>query len=454
MLLRPALVAVAMWFGVTSANAAVEKRVALVIGNSTYQNAAKLANPSNDALAVSDMFQRIGFEVVELHTDVSATQMRRVLRDFTQTVQGAEVAVVYYAGHGMEVSNRNYLVPVDAMLKRDVDVEDEAISLDRVLQILEPAKRLRLVILDACRDNPFLRTMTRTTGITRTFGRGLARIEPSTLDTVVLYAAKDGSTAADGDGENSPFTSALLKFLPSPGLDVQKAMRFIRDDVLAATGKRQEPFHYGSIGGEELALVPGASPVLASASFDAKTVGPILQSVNAPGQTERDFQLASAVGSKEAWDAFLTAHPRGFHADLARVQRTKLAKVTTATPAAEPKPGSMTTAAVTPVPRLEEEEATPTRLKKSSARERSSTREKSSAPARRTRSFAARTDDEPRSRKAAKAKPQKKERTAKRGRGGGGQYCGYVGRSLQAAAGMGWNTKAGLLGAGRSYCGG
>ena len=125
----------------------------------------------------------------------------------------------------------NYLVPVDAKLERDTDVYDEAFSLDRVLVAVAPAKQLRLVILDACRDNPFARTMKRSVA-SRSIGRGLARIEPASPNTLIAYSAKAGSTALDGDGKNSPFTLALARYLATPGLDVRKAFGFVRDDVL------------------------------------------------------------------------------------------------------------------------------------------------------------------------------------------------------------------------------
>src|SRR5262249_27029398 len=135
---------------------------------------------------------------------------KRALRDFADQVEDADIAVVYYAGHGIEVDGTNYLVPVDAALQRDRDVEDEAVTLDRILRLLEPAKRLRLVILDACRDNPLTRTMKRTLS-TRSVGHGLAKVEPATTDTLIAFAAKAGSTAFDGDSSNSPFTAALIK---------------------------------------------------------------------------------------------------------------------------------------------------------------------------------------------------------------------------------------------------
>src|ERR1700676_1191081 len=232
-----------------------EKRVALVIGNSAYQNVNRLRNPANDATAVVAMFKKAGFDSVDLRLEVSATDMRRALREFGNKTRDADVAVIYYAGHGIELDGTNYLIPVDAQLETDTDVFDETFALDRVLVAVEPAKQLRLIILDACRDNPFSKTMKRTLG-SRAIGRGLAKVEPSSPNTMIAFAAKAGSTASDGDSKNSPFATALIEHLTQPGLDLRKAFGFVRDDVLKATNNTQEPFIYGSLGGNDVALVP------------------------------------------------------------------------------------------------------------------------------------------------------------------------------------------------------
>ena len=181
--------------------------------------------------------------------------MRRALRDFADAVRDADLAIVYYAGHGLEIEGSNYLVPVDAVLERDIDAYDEAIPLDRLLAVVEPAKRLRMVILDACRDNPFAKRMKQPVA-SRSLQRGLVMVEPNSPNTLVAFAAKAGSTADDGDAKNSPFTTALVKHLPVPGLDIRKAFGFVRDDVLKVTNYKQEPFIYGSLGGDDVALVP------------------------------------------------------------------------------------------------------------------------------------------------------------------------------------------------------
>ena len=286
-----------------------EKRVALVLGNSAYQNVARLANPVNDGAMIAATLKNAGFDVVEERHDLPAAETRRTLRDFADRARDADIAVVYYAGHGIEVDGTNYLIPVDAKLERDTDVYDEAFSLDRVLLAIEPAKQLRLVILDACRDNPFAKNMKRTVA-SRAIGQGLAKVEPTSPNMLIAYSAKAGSTALDGDAKNSPFTMALAKHLTTPGLDVRRAFGFVRDEVLKTTSYRQEPFVYGSLGGDDVPLVP----VKAAAS-----------PANPQADIRRDYELAQQVGNKAALNAFLAQYPDGFYAELARSQLAKLA---------------------------------------------------------------------------------------------------------------------------------
>src|SRR3981189_2383934 len=214
-----------------------EKRVALVLGNAAYQNVAKLPNPVNDSAVIAATLKEAGFDVVDSRHDLPAAETRRALRDFADRARDADIAVVYYAGHGIGGDGANYLIPVDAKLERDTDVYDEAFSLDRVLLAIEPAKKLRLVILESCRDNPFSKNMKRTIA-SRAIGQGLAKVEPTSPNMLIAYSAKAGSTAADGDGTNSPFTTALSKHLTTPGLDVRPAFGYVRDDVLRSTSNR------------------------------------------------------------------------------------------------------------------------------------------------------------------------------------------------------------------------
>jgi len=289
------------------------KRVALIIGNSAYQNVAPLPNPANDAAAIADLFTKANFDVVMSRRDLKSLDMRRALREFTDQARGADIAVVYFAGHGLEVDGTNYVVPIDAVLERDADVDDEAVSLNRILMATEAATKLRLVILDACRDNPFAKRMKRTLA-TRAISRGLVGVEANRPNTFIAFAAKEGATASDGDGSHSPFTTALLNHLTQPGLDIRKAFGYVRDDVMSDTGNQQEPYTTNSLGGSDVSLVPAPAtppppPAIASDPNAAM---------------RRDYEMAERVGTMEAWDSFVAAHPAGFYADLARAQRNKL----------------------------------------------------------------------------------------------------------------------------------
>ncbi|MBW7965839.1 caspase family protein [Bradyrhizobium sp. BR 10261] len=293
----------ALLFSLVAGQAMAEKRIALVIGMAEYRQVPRLTNPARDAEAIAALLRKAGFDLIESKRDLGIADLRRAIREFSESARQADIAVVYYAGHGIEVDGINYLIPVDAKLTSDFDIEDETISLDRLLRALDPAKRLKLVILDACRDNPFATTMKRTIA-SRAIGRGLAKIEPPMSDTLVAFAAKAGALASDGDGQNSPFALALVKHITEPGLDLRIAFGRVRDDVLSATGNRQEPFVYGSFGGDTMSLVP-------------KPVDP-------DAEARIDYELAAQVGTVQAWESFLAKHSSGFLANLAREQKAKV----------------------------------------------------------------------------------------------------------------------------------
>jgi uncharacterized caspase-like protein len=182
---------------------------------------------------------------------VTHKELQQALRDFGDLAEKAEWAVVFFAGHGIEVNGMTYLIPVDAALRRDTHVADETIPLTQIQGKVDAAAKLGLVILDSCRNNPFIAKMTRAAGATRSIGQGLARIEPEG-NVLVAYAAKHGTTALDGDGANSPFTKALLASIEEPNLEVNFLFRRVRDDVRMSTKRQQEPFLYGSLGSEPL----------------------------------------------------------------------------------------------------------------------------------------------------------------------------------------------------------
>ena len=283
-------------------------RVALVVGNGTYAAIGALPNPGNDAADLAAALGRLGFDVTTVR-DADLAGMNESLRLFARASAGADVAVVFYAGHGLEVDGVNYLVPVDARLERDTDVEYEAVALERVLRATTGAA-LRVVILDACRNNPLARSMQRT-GASRSVSRGsFGDLDDALLgdETLVAYAAAAGTTAADGDGRNSPYTAALLSHLEEP-LELSALFRRVRAQVLAATDGEQRPHEYGSLLGEHYlggALGPGTATVAAGLP------APVL------AQQETVF-WQSIVGSANPADfeAYLRQYPAGAFRTLA-----------------------------------------------------------------------------------------------------------------------------------------
>ncbi|MES2197675.1 MAG: tetratricopeptide repeat protein [Pseudomonadota bacterium] len=224
-------------------------RVALVIGNSRYQATAPLTNPERDARLIAESLNRSGFEKVRLMIDGTREDIAGALKSFSAEAANADWAVVYYAGHGLELDGSNYLVPVDFKLQGNADVAKQSIALDQILNSVRNANKLRLVILDACRDNPFVADLAA--GEAAVVGRGLARIEPES-GTLVAFATKHGHVAADGAGANSPFATALVKRMPTPGLEINLLFRLVHDDVYTSTNKEQEPFTYGQLSAQGL----------------------------------------------------------------------------------------------------------------------------------------------------------------------------------------------------------
>ncbi len=294
-----------------------DRRAALIIGNSNYEYANTLPNTVNDAKAIAGLLKRVGFDVVDERSDVGVVEFKRAVREFLDKTADTDIAVVYYSGHGIEVGGTNYLIPVDAKMANVIDVDDEAVSLDRVLLATQTAKKLSLIIVDACRDNPFLTAQGSLPG-TRSLATRLSGVAPTSGDTLIAYAAKGGSLSYDGTGSNSPFTMALVKYIAQPGLDIRIALGKVRDDVLANTGNRQEPFVYGSLGGAFVSLVPAVP----ASNVPAEARGAVDSDSNLPAGT--DYEMAERVATADGWHAFITAHGSGYYAELARAQLAKL----------------------------------------------------------------------------------------------------------------------------------
>jgi tetratricopeptide (TPR) repeat protein len=220
------------------------KRVALVIGNGAYENANPLPNPTRDSAAIAASLKKLGFEVIE-GQDLNLANMQGKLKDFAQKATSADVALFYYAGHGMQVGDKNYLIPTDAKLKEATAVDFELIDVNKsVLQYLGGDERTGIIILDACRDNPLSRSFSRSFGKTRsgTVAQGMAPMSADEGGLIIAFATAPGDVAEDGDGQNSPFTTALIKHMATPGVELEQMMKRVKKDVYNATEKRQQPW--------------------------------------------------------------------------------------------------------------------------------------------------------------------------------------------------------------------
>lgn len=284
---------------------ALADRVALVIGNSAYQSVAALGNPMNDAEKVAAVLETQGFEVLQGH-DLSRDDMRNALRQFRDMADRADIALVYYAGHGIEIGGENYLVPVDARLEDERDAELEMINLDQVLYQISGAGQMKMVVLDACRNNPFVAKVRSRSG-SRSIGQGLGDIQTAEADTLIAYAAAAGAVTPDGQpGSNSPFTAAFLEAMKGPPVDVRRMLGVVRDRM-RKTVPDAAPFVYTSLGGGEFIINPqNARP---EPEPMAEAPAPVT-----PNPISKDFVDTDAKGTVAAWDAFLvTYEPQNTH---------------------------------------------------------------------------------------------------------------------------------------------
>ncbi len=297
------------------------KRVALVIGNSAYVNTGSLSNPVNDAHIVADSARKAGFDDVIVALDLTISSFQRELRTFREKANGADVAMIYYAGHGMEGQGTNWLIPIDAELKTAFDLPDESINIERMIESVSGA-RIRMVVLDACRNNPFGNGWAAGT---RAVARGLVGFDADGV--LVIYAAAPGQTATDGDGFNSPFAKSLAKHLEQPDLPLQMLGGAVRDDVRAATGGNQRPFVSGSITGTPVYLVKPSPTQSKPAAIPAATTRSPAASLSTANRATMDALMwrgANAAGSLTAYQAYIKEFPEGLFADLANKNIARL----------------------------------------------------------------------------------------------------------------------------------
>jgi uncharacterized caspase-like protein len=287
--------------------AVAAKRVALIIGNAKYTHFSALANPDNDAASLAQALKAAKFDDVILENDLDFNGLKKSLKNFSALAVGAEVALVYYGGHGVEVDGINYLVPIDAELQRATDVEFEAIPLDLARTAVSSATKLRMVVLDACRNNPFKLVSADGKRSGRT--RGLRAIETKASE-FIAYSAKEGTTANDGpeDG-NSPFATALVAAIGQPGLEVRLMFGKVRDDVMAATNREQEPFTYTSLGGDSIFLNPGPTVPDAAVIASPQVSDPVATVAPSTSvEIEAAWQAVKSSNNKPALEGFVALY--------------------------------------------------------------------------------------------------------------------------------------------------
>jgi hypothetical protein len=251
---------VLMAFGAAPASAG--SRLALVIGNAKYANAPKLENPANDSADLAAALRNVGFEVIE-QQDASRESMTKAVREFSSRLRGTEVALFFYAGHGMQMNGENYLLPVDADIQTPADVRFNTVNLTDIQQEMEGSGRANIIILDACRNNPFADRLAQSGRAAPS--RGLGRIDAAGEGSLIVYSTQPNNVALDGAGRNSPFTAALLKHVVTPGIEVRQMLSRVRGDVLSATERRQTPWDSSSLTGDVyLAGAPSSQAPIAA----------------------------------------------------------------------------------------------------------------------------------------------------------------------------------------------
>lgn len=301
--------------------ALAERRVALVVGNAQYTYATALRNPRNDATDIADALKRLGFEVV-LGLDLDQQNFAATLEKFTRLLDNADVGLFFYAGHGLQLSDKNYLVSTNAKLDSEFLIPSETVQLDSIVRLMESKTPTNLIFLDACRNNPLTDNLKRNLlamNRAAVLGRGLARIEPTARDTLIAYSAAPGQVADDGSDRNSPFTSALLKYLPKPGLEVSVMLKDVAADVLRQTSNAQRPQQLSDM-----------SRTFYFVSADAKTDAPPAKVATAPsGTDDRALDVAywNSVQSSNDCDAvrsYRQRFPNGLFVDLAAIAERRL----------------------------------------------------------------------------------------------------------------------------------
>src|SRR3954454_352915 len=304
---------------VTASAAHADRRVALVVGNSAYSNAASLRNPRNDAADMAETLKKLGFEV-ELGLDLDQQNFAVTIEKFARAQDGADVGLFFYAGHGLQLNDKNYLVSTNARLDNEFLLSSETIGLEAIVRLMESKTAVNLVFLDACRNNPLADNLRRGLEATKrsaSLGRGLARVEPNSRDTLIAFAAAPGQVAVDGDDRNSPFTTSLLRNIPRPSVEVSVMLKEVSADVRRATANAQRPQQLSDM--SRTFYFVAASPLPASDAAAAAPVSEPVAKALAPLVTPGDdrafdvafWNAAQAANDCDAVRAYLQRFPNG-----------------------------------------------------------------------------------------------------------------------------------------------
>ena len=303
-----------------------ERRVALVVGNAQYEHTSALKNPVNDAREIGALLERLGFEVL-VSTDLDQAEFARTIDSFGRRLEGADVGLFFYTGHGLQMNGKNYLVSTEARLESEFLIPAETVQLDAVIHLMESRTPVNLVFLDACRNNPLadkLRNNLIAQNRSVALGRGLARVQATGRDTLIAYSAAPNQEAADGRGANSPFTSALLQYLPTPDVEVSVMLKRVAGHVRTATHGEQRPqqlsdmtrtFYFAKVEPVVAQAAPVAKPKVAEA---------------APDHTVEVAYWNSARAANDCASvrAYLDRFPNGIFVDLAKLSERRLCEPT------------------------------------------------------------------------------------------------------------------------------
>src|SRR5215831_18955072 len=325
-----------------------DRRIAFVVGNARYQHTGMLANPNNDAQDVAEKLKSLGFEVM-LNLDLDQGSFARAIDDFARRLDGADVGLFYYAGHALQINEKNYLVSTNAKLESAFLVPAETIELDPIVRLMESKATTNLIFLDACRNNPLADNLKRSLAAMHrsvALGRGLARIEPTARDTLIAFAAAPGQEASDGVGRNSPFTAALLNHIAQPGVEISVMLKEVASEVREKTHNAQRPQQLSD---------------MARTFYFAKAEPAAGPTVKSSGQTETEgsvelafWRSVSATNDCDSVRAYLRRYPNGSFTELARISEKRLCAPPSGTTLAlntpASPPASSPSTSVAPVP--------------------------------------------------------------------------------------------------------